>query len=172
AVLVTHRKPELGMFTTLLYAGAEGTFIGFVSAMFAYIYGGEIIQMALMGTFGVLGGMLFLYSTGIIRVGNFFKKFMISALIGLIFASLLLFILSFSGIAAATFETLYVGIVVLSVIISSLFLLYDFNMITEFVDAGAPKAMEWSLALGLVVTIVWLYLELLRLFAIIAGKRD
>ncbi len=172
AVIVTHRKPEIGMFTTLVYAGAEGTFIGFISALYAYIYGGEIIHMALMGTFGVLAGMLFLYSTGIIRVGNFFKKAMISALVGLIFASILLMILYFAGIAMQTFQTLYLGIVVLSVIISSLFLLYDFKMVTEFVDAGAPKEMEWSLALGLVVTIVWLYLELLRLFAIIAGRRD
>jgi uncharacterized YccA/Bax inhibitor family protein len=172
AVIVTHVKPEIGLFTTLIYAGAEGTFIGFISAIFAYAYGGEIIQMALVGTFSVLAGMLFLYSTGIIRVTSFFRKLLMSALVGLLLSSLMLLILSFTGISAGTFSGLYIGIVVLSVVISSLFLLYDFDLITRYVDGGAPKSTEWSLSLGLVVTIVWLYLELLRLFAIIAGRRD
>ena len=65
----------------------------------------------------------------------------------------------------------YVAIVLVSVVISSLYLLIDFDNVTRYVEAGAPKNMEWSLSLGLVVTIVWIYIELLRFLAIIANRR-
>ena len=172
AVVVTHRVPAIAFFTTIVYALCEGVFLGVISALFAYYYGGEIVQMALMGTFGVLGGMLFLYSTGIIRVGAFFRRFMFSMLIGLIFSSLILLIVSLvSPGGFESFYSFYVGIVLISVIISSLYLLVDFDNVTRYVEAGAPKNMEWSLALGLVVTIVWIYIELLRFLAIIANRR-
>jgi uncharacterized YccA/Bax inhibitor family protein len=157
---------------SLIYATAEGIFLGFISALFAYFYGSEIITMALLATFGVLAGMLFLYSTGLIRVGTFFRKAMYSMLIGLVFASLILMIMFWTGgIATQVGYSFYFGIVVLSVIISSLFLLVDFDNITTIVEAGAGKEYEWMLSLGLVVTIVWLYIELLRFIAIISGRR-
>ncbi|AIO19609.1 Bax inhibitor 1 like protein [Candidatus Izimaplasma bacterium HR1] len=171
AVIMTHRMPQIAFATSILYAICEGVFLGFISALFAFAYGGEIVQMALIGTFGVLAGMLFLYSTGTIRVGSFFRKFMFSMLIGLIFASLGLLLLSFTSLLSfAAFDTLYVGIVVISVVISSLFLLVDFDNITRYVESSAPKQYEWSLSLGLVVTIVWIYIELLRFFAILARR--
>ena len=172
AVIVTHRKPEIAMFSSIIYALCEGAFLGVISAIVAYAYGGELVQTALIATFGVLGGMLFLYSTGIIRVGSFFRKLMFSMLIGLILSSLVLLALSFSGIAFETFYSFYVGIVVVSVIVSSLYLLVDFDNISRMVEAGAPKNREWSLGLGLVVTLVWLYIEMLRLLMIIANKRN
>jgi uncharacterized YccA/Bax inhibitor family protein len=172
AIIVTHRMPQIAIFTTTIYALAEGIFIGFISALFASFYGGEIIQMALIGTFGVLGGMLFLYASGVIRVGAFFRKLMFSMLMGIVFSSLILLILMFTGVSFESFYSLYVGIVIISVIVSSLYLLIDFDNITRYVQAGAPREAEWSLALGLVVTIIWLYIELLRLLAIIADRRS
>lgn len=172
AVIFTHRLPQFGFVTTFVYAAAEGTFIGFISALYAYMYGGEIVSTALVGTFSVLAVMLVLYASGLFRVSTFFRKLLMSALGGLIIASLVLLVLSFTGISAETFSGLYFGIVVLSVVVSSLFLLYDFDTISNYVSAGAPKSTEWSLSLGLVVTIVWLYLELLRLIAILASRRD
>ena len=165
AVIMTHRMPQIAFATSILYGICEGVFLGFISAIYAFAFGGEIIQMALVGTFGVLAGMLFLYSTGLIRVGNFFRRLMFSALIGLIFVSLIFVVLSFTNLVSfAGFYNIYIGIVVISVIISSLFLLVDFDNITKYVEANAPKESEWSLALGLVVTIVWVYIELLRLY--------
>ncbi len=172
AIIVTHRMPQIAIFTTTIYGLAEGIFIGFISALFASVYGGEIIQMALIGTFGVLGGMLFLYATGVIRVGAFFRKLMFSMLMGIVFSSLILLILMFTGVSFESFYSLYVGIVIISVVISSLYLLIDFDNITRYVQAGAPKQTEWSLALGLVVTIIWLYIELLRLLAIISNRKS
>jgi len=170
-VVVTHRNPQIAMFTTVIYAICEGLFLGFISSLFAWYYGGEIIQMALLGTFGVMAGMLFLYTTGIIRVGAFFRRLMFSMLIGLIGASLLLLLLYLFGVSWMVFDGLYIGIVLISVVVSSLYLLIDFDNITNYVSAGAPKQLEWTLALGLVVTIVWLYVELLRLIAILNRKR-
>ena len=172
SVIVAHRRVELAWMFSLIYATAEGIFLGFISALFAYFYGSEIIMMALLATFGVLAGMLFLYSTGLIRVGAFFRRAMFSMLIGLVFASIVLMIMFMTGgIETQAGYSFYVGIVVLSVVISSLFLLVDFDNITTIVDAGAGKEYEWMLSLGLVVTIVWLYIELLRLIAIISGRR-
>ncbi len=171
AIIVTHRNPAIAVFSSVIYAFAEGIFIGIISSIFAYVYGGEIVQTALLGTFGVLAGMLFLYSTGTIRVGAFFRKLMFSLLMGLLFAGILMLIVSFFGVLYTQFYSWYVGIVVLSVIVSSLYLLIDFDNITKYVEAGVPKNMEWSLSLGLVVTIVWLYIELLRLAAILIDRR-
>ena len=124
--------------------------------------------MALIGTFGVLAGMLFLYTTGIIRVGPFFKRALFSMMIGILLASVVLFILGLTGSSA--FEGFYIAVVLISVVVSSLYLLVDFDRITHYVQSNAPKEYEWSLSLGLVVTIVWVYIELLRLFAILASK--
>lgn len=171
-VVMTNRMPQIAFITATIYALCEGVVLGIVSAIFAYAFGGEIIQMALLATFGVLAGMLFLYSTGIVRVGAFFRRLMFSMLIGLLFSGLALFILAIAGVAMETFNTLYIVIVVVSVVVSSLYLLVDFDNITTYVEAGAPKNMEWSLSLGLVVTIVWLYIELLRLIAILSSRNN
>lgn len=171
AVIMTHRMPQIAFATSIVYGICEGVFLGFISAIYAFAFGGEVVEIALIGTFGVLAGMLFLYSTGLIRVGNFFRRLMFSALIGLLFVSLTMVVLSLLGaLNFAGFYNIYIGIVVISVIISSLYLLVDFDNITRYVQANAPKEAEWGLALGLVVTIVWVYVELLRLVAIIAAR--
>lgn len=167
SVFIALRNPELSMIFAIIYAGVEGAFLGIVSGIYALMEGNDIIMVAVLGTLGVLGGMLFLYSTGIIRVGSKFKKFLMSALIGIIFASILLMVGSMFGALDTTAGYgIYIGISVLSTILASFFLLYDFDIITNMVESGAPKKMEWTLALGLVVTLVWLYIELLRLIAI------
>ncbi len=171
AVIMTHRMPHIAFATSIVYGICEGIFLGFISAIYSFAFGDSIVQIALVGTFGVLAGMLFLYSTGLIRVGNFFRRLMMSALIGLIFVSIVMVILNLTNVIslAGNYE-LYLGIAVFSTILSSLFLLVDFDRITNYVEANAPKESEWSLALGLVVTIVWIYVELLRLVAIITSR--
>jgi uncharacterized YccA/Bax inhibitor family protein len=169
-VIVTHRRPEIAPFTTVIYAVMEGMFLGLISTLVAAYAGGEVVQMALLGTFGVLAGMLFLYTTGIIRVGAFFRRLMLSMLIGLVVTSLLVLILALLGQTWVYSSTLYFGFSLISVVLSSLYLLIDFDNINQFVEAGVDKRSEWSLALGLVVTIVWLYVELLRLILILTSR--
>ncbi|MCD6482110.1 MAG: Bax inhibitor-1/YccA family protein, partial [Candidatus Izimaplasma sp.] len=120
AVIMAHRNIELAWMYSLVYATMEGVFLGFISALFVFLYDSEIVEMALLATFGVLAGMLFLYSTGLIRVGNFFRRAMYSMLIGLLFSSVILMIMFFfGGINTYVGYSLYFGIVVISVIVSS-----------------------------------------------------
>lgn len=171
-VILVHRNVELAWIFSIIYAACEGIFLGFISAIFASYIGSNGVLMALLATFGVLTGMLLLYSTGLIRVGSGFRQFMFSALMGIIFATFIMIIISlFGGFDTRAGYSFYVTIVLASVVISSLYLLVDFKNITELVNAGAGKEYEWGLALGLVVTIIWLYVELLRLILIITGRR-
>lgn len=169
AVIATRKLPQFGIVTSIVYAVCEGVFLGIISGIVAYFYGGELVQMALVGTFAVLTGMLFLYATGIIRVGSRFKKFMFSMVLGLLVSSLVIFVMSLSGVSY--FYSFYVVIIVISVIVSSLYLLVDFDSITKYVESNAPKEFEWSLAIGLATTIVWVYFNILRLLVIITGRR-
>lgn len=171
-VVLAHRKVEFAFLFSIIYAVFEGIFLGFISAIAASFAGSDAVLMALMATFGVLFGMLTLYSTGVIRVTNGFRRFLFSALMGILIAILLMFILSFTGLLDThAGYSFYITIVLFSVVISALYLLVDFDNITNIVQAGAGKEYEWSLSLGLVVTIVWLYIELLRLIIIISGRK-
>lgn len=171
-LVLAHRNIALAGVFSFIYAICEGVFLGFISSIFAQIAGMDIVYNALIATFGVLSGMLILYSTGIIRVESRFRSFMFSAVLGIVFVSLLMFgMFIFGGADTQVFNSLYITIVLVSVVVSSLYLLVDFGNITQIVSAGAGKEYEWSLALGLVVTIVWLYIELLRLMLIISGRR-
>ena len=171
-VILVHRKVELAFVFSIIYAAFEGIFLGFISAMFASFAGSDVVLTALLATFGVLFGMLFLYSTGIIRVSTGFRRFLFSAIIGIVIASFLMIILALTGLLDThTGYSFYVTIILFSVVISSLYLLVDFDNVSNLVESGAGKEYEWSLALGLVVTLVWLYVELLRLIYIIQRRR-
>ena len=170
AVIATRKLPQFGLVTSTVYAVCEGLFLGIISGIVAYFYDRELVQMALVGTFGVFAGMLFLYSTGIIRVGSFFRRFMYSMVIGLLISSIVLLIMSLSGVSY--FYDFYVFIIIISVVISSLYLLVDFDSITNYVQSNAPKEYEWSLAIGLATTIVWVYINILRLLVIIGNRES
>lgn len=167
AVILTHRLPAISIITAPVYALCEGYILGVLSSLYAFAYGGEIVEYALMGTFSVFLIMLALYGTGIIRVGSFFRRFMFSVIGGILFANLAMFIASLLGVEIVN-TGLYITVSIISTIAASFFLLIDFDRITRYIEAGAPKQSEWSLSLGIVTTIVWLYVELLRIIAIFA----
>jgi len=97
SIIVVHRSPALAMPFSIVYAMCEGAFLGLISAIYAAYFGDAIVYTALLATFGVLAMMLFLYSSGIIRVGAFFRRLMTTMLFGLIGASLLIFIVAMAG---------------------------------------------------------------------------
>jgi uncharacterized YccA/Bax inhibitor family protein len=169
-VLVSHRMPHIAFITAPLYAVCEGYILGILSAMYSYAFGGEIIEYALIGTFSVTGAMLFLYSTGVIRVGSFFRRMMRSVILGLLFAHLVMFIASLFGVNVYQNYGLYTALSLVGVIAASLYLLIDFDRITRYVESGISRNAEWSLGLGLVTTLVWLYVELLRIIAIFTSR--
>ena len=163
--LVTVFKQTWAPYTTPLYAGLEGLALGGISFIFEQQYPG-IVSQAIFLTFGTLGGLLLAYRSGVIRATENFKLGVVAATGGIGLVYFLSFILGFFGIniplihSSGTFGILFSLFVV---VIAALNLVLDFDFIEEGAERGAPQYMEWYGAFGLLVTLVWLYLELLRL---------
>lgn len=166
--------PRTAPVTGSLYALFEGIFLGFISAVVDYAYSGVVLG-ALLSTVAVLLLMSVLYYTGVIRVGAFFKRFMMSALLGILFSQLIIFIIGI--FSPAVYDAFYgngalsITVSVIMVIVASLMILIDLDRITGIVQGGLDKRYEWVAAYGLTVTLVWLYVEFLRLFIKIASRR-
>ena len=171
--LVTVFKQTWAPYTTPLYAALEGLALGGISYLFEQRYPG-IVAQAVFLTFGTLGALLFAYRSGIIRATENFKLGVFAATGGIGIVYLLSFVLGFVGInvplihSSGTFGILFSLFVV---VIAALNLVLDFDFIEEGAERGAPKYMEWYGAFGLLVTLVWLYLEILRLLAKLQSRR-
>jgi uncharacterized YccA/Bax inhibitor family protein len=142
-------------------------FIGALSAMFETRYPGIVIQ-AVGLTFGTMAALLLAYRSGLIRVTEKFKLGVVAATGGVMLLYLASFVMGFFGHSISFINgNNSIGILfsVVVVVIAALNLVLDFDMIESGVNAGAPKYMEWYGAFALVVTLVWLYLELLRLLS-------
>lgn len=158
AVIVGSRSVRLAPFAAIIYAVAEGLVLGMVSVLYMFYYGNQIVPTALATTFIVFLVMLLLFSTNIIKVNQKFASFMVVALISVIIMSLLSIFIDMGE--------LYYIVVFISAALSAFFLLLDFQRIKDFVDSGTDQRVGWILSLGLMVTIVWIYVEMLRLLAI------
>ncbi|HOO43765.1 MAG TPA: Bax inhibitor-1/YccA family protein, partial [Bacillota bacterium] len=163
AVIVGTRSVRLAPYFAIVYSLAEGMILGVVSLLFAAEYQG-IVQTALLSTLLVLVIMMLLYSTRIIKVTQGFASIIVIALIALIFMSFLNIFLQFN-------TSFFYLIVIISSALSALFLLLDFKAIESCVESGADARYGWILSLGLLVTIVWIYIEMLRLLAIFGRRR-
>ncbi len=172
SVFIAMYKPNVAPFFAFVYAVMQGGFLGVIAGIYTIQFGDHIVSTAILATAGVFFAMLFLYRSGIIRVGPTFRRIMFSLLFGLILANLFIFVMSLFGadIYGSMFG-LYFAVVVLGVVLASIFLLIDFDNITQMVEANVDKRYEWMLSLSLIITIVWLFVEILRLLAIIASSR-
>jgi uncharacterized YccA/Bax inhibitor family protein len=150
----------------LCYSAAEGIALGGITGVFESIpkYAGVGLQ-ALVGTLGVFAGMLVVYKTGAIRVTPKFTKMLIGAMIGVIVLSVFDLIASAFGVNTHLRDgsTLSIVITLVIIVIAALSFLLDFDQIDKAIKAGAPASYAWYAAFGLMVTMVWLYLEILRL---------
>jgi len=152
-----------------LYAVLEGLFLGGISAMFEASYPG-IALSAVFCTFGTLAALLLVYMTGIIKPSQNFKLGVVAATGGIFLVYMASIVVSFvwpnSGFMMIH-ESGLIGIAfsVFVIVIAALNLVLDFDFIEEGVKQGAPKYMEWYAAFGLLVTLVWLYIEFLRLLS-------
>jgi uncharacterized YccA/Bax inhibitor family protein len=166
--LVTIFKKNWSPLTSPIYALLEGLFLGGISALFEKNYPGIAMQ-AISLTFGVMFVMLLAYKFRIIQATRGFKLGVIAATggIALVYAvNMFMVMFSHSGISILNSATpLGIGISVFVVIIAALNLIIDFDMIENATRVGAPKYMEWYGAFGLMVTLIWLYLEILRLLS-------
>ena len=154
----------------LSYAAFEGLFVGAVSFLFANLVstgGPAMIFQAIVGTLGVFFGMLVVYKTGAIRVTPKFTRFMVGAIFGVIALSIVNILFAiFSGNAPLTDGgPLAIGFSLLCIGLAAFSFLIDFDSADQMIRAGAPEKAAWGIALGLTVTLVWLYLEILRLLS-------
>jgi len=170
-------KPNWAQYLAPLYGLLEGLFIGGISAVlnnaFAKQYPGLIMQ-AVGLTFGVAIAMFLLYNFRIIKATEKFKSVIISATVGIGIFYLLTMLLRLFGVNVAFMydsSMLSIGISLFVVAIAALNLILDFDMIEQGAAQGAPKFMEWYGAFALLVTLVWLYLEILRLLSKLANNK-
>ena len=167
-------KPLTAHISGSLYALFMGASVGLISGIVGAEYGG-VVFAALISTVAVFGIMTALYASGLVRVGPFFRRFMISALLGIVLAQLIILIVGlFSPVIWNMFygnSLLSIGISCLMVIFASLMILLDLDRMTQIVTSGMDKKYEWIAAFGLLVTLIWLYMEFLRLFSKIASRR-
>lgn len=167
--LVLVFKKEWSPFLAPLYALLEGLFIGAISAAYQSMYDGIVLN-AVGITFAVGIAMFFLYRFGIIRATERFRSVIISATLGIALFYLASMVLGWFGLHQLSgiingSGMLGIGISLFVVVIAALNLILDFDMIEQGSALGAPKYMEWYGAFGLMVTFVWLYLEILRLLS-------
>ena len=167
AVMVTIFKPMTSHILGPVYAVGQGLFVGALSRMFDATYSGIVVQ-AVGTTLAVFGVMLFLYRTRILRVTDKFRRIVIGATLGVMVFYLASFVFSMFG-ANVSFLSSSSGVGILfSLFVAGLAafnLALDFDFIERGAAMGLPRRMEWFAALGLLVTLVWLYLEVLRLLA-------
>ncbi|MYL36728.1 Bax inhibitor-1/YccA family protein [Halobacillus litoralis] len=163
--LVTAFIPKAAPVTTPIYAALEGFLIGGLSAFAEGAYSGIVIQ-AVSLTLAVMAALLFLYASRIIKVTRNLRLMVVSATLGIFLVYLVQFILQFFGMEVPYLHSsgpIGIGISLFITAIAALNLVLDFDFIEQGVDRGAPKHMEWYGAFGLIVTLVWLYIEILRL---------
>lgn len=169
-------KPRTAPYLAVPYAFCEGVALGAFSAFFEAQYPGVSLQ-AVAGTFGVLLVMLACYTLGIIRPSAKFRAILTSAVLGVMLFYLVSMVLGWLGWMPGVFnEMLYghgwlgIGFSVLVCGLASFCLIDDFGMVEQGAASRAPKAMEWYAAFGLLVTLVWLYLEILKLLVKLRGR--
>jgi uncharacterized YccA/Bax inhibitor family protein len=165
---------------TVLYAVVSGFMLGAVSYWYNQLalasqYEGLVLQ-AVLATFTTFGVMLLLYGTGIVKVTNKFMKFMLVAMVSYLFIAMASLVAAMFGVGGGWgfygVGTLGLLLCLFGVGLAAFSLMLDFEAIKQGIAMGLPERESWRMSFGLLVTLVWLYLEFLRLFAMIAAGRD
>ena len=173
--IITIFKKEWAPITVPIYALLEGCFLGGISYMYNTMYEG-IVSNAIFLTIGILLSLLFAYKSGWIKPTENFKLGLFAATGGIFIVYLVNMVMSFFGSQMGIMDInnssmFSIGFSLFVVVIASLNLVLDFDFIEEGAEKGAPKYMEWYGAFGLLVTLIWLYLEILRLLAKLNSRR-
>ncbi|MDQ0371942.1 Bax inhibitor-1/YccA family protein [Cellulomonas humilata] len=171
--LVNAFKKEPSPPLILLYAAAQGVFLGGLSRFYEAQFQG-IVGQAVLATLSVFAVSLVLFKSGKVRVTPKFQRTLLIAMVGYLVFSLINVVFMLFGNTGDGYGPLragWIGVAVglIAVVLAAAMLIVDFDSIKRGVEAGVPAKLAWTAAFGLVVTLVWLYLELLRLFAILRG---
>jgi uncharacterized YccA/Bax inhibitor family protein len=166
-------KPNLAKPLSFVYAGLEGFLLGIISVFAMRFDGGSVVSTALFITIAIVMATNVLYTTGIIKVNKKFVSIVFMMTLGAMFFYLILIVGSLFGLETSFMfdgSPLAIGISVLMLLIASLNLFVDYFMVDSFIEQGTDRSYEWYLAFGLTVTIVWIYIEALRLVQNLLGN--
>ncbi|HEX4700727.1 MAG TPA: Bax inhibitor-1/YccA family protein [Pseudonocardiaceae bacterium] len=163
-IIIFKRTPSAPL--VLTYAGVEGVVLGGLTGLFDRIYPGIAFQ-AILGTFGVFTAMLVVYKTGAVRVTPRLTKWVIGATVGAVFVMLADLVLNLfgTGLGIRNGSPLSIVFSLLVIGIAAFNLLLDFEQADQMIRNGMPSRWAWYAAFGLMTTLVWLYLEILRLLS-------
>ena len=153
--------------TALLYAGLEGVLLGMISHAFELRWPGIVVQ-AVTGTVMVAVGMLFVYRIGAIRVTPKFTRVVVGATIGvfgLMLVNLISYLFSSDGLGLRSGGPMAIVFSLVCIVIAAMNLVLDFDMVEQGIRRGADERFAWFAAFGLTVTLVWLYIEILRMLS-------
>lgn len=165
--LITIFNKKAAPITAPLYAACQGLLLGGISSLFEARFPGIVMQAILL-TFGTLGALLLAYTSRLIKVTENFKLGVVAATGGVALFYIASMILGFFGVQIPMIYgsgLIGIGFSAVVVVIAALNLVLDFDFIEQGAERGAPKYMEWYAAFGLIVTLVWLYMEILRLLS-------
>ena len=169
AMVTIFRSKEKAGSTAPIYAICQGIFLGGFTLMYENMFDGIAIQ-AIGLTFGILASLLICYKSGLIKPTENFRLMMVAGIGGIFMLYMVSFVMSFFGsgitlLSPTNGSLMSIGLSLVIVCFASLSLVLDFDFIEEGADQGLPKNMEWYGAFSLMVTLIWLYLEILRLLA-------
>ena len=172
--IVTIFKKQWSPITVPIYSLLQGLFLGGISYIFNQMYDGIVLQAVLL-TGAILFSLLFAYKSGLIKATENFKLGVAAATGGIFIVYMISFVMSFFGSGLPILDInnsslMSIGFSLFVVVIASLNLVLDFDFIEQGAEIGAPKYMEWYGAFGLLVTLIWLYIEILRLLAKLRGR--
>lgn len=161
AIFIPHISPIFAP----IYAMIEGGVLGSISALYTMRFGDSIVLTAVLLTISILFAILVLYATRTVKVTEKFRTIITAATLGILIMYFIVFLLNIFGLSIPYIHqggTFSIIISVIVIIVAALSLLLDFDSIENGTRSGAPKYMEWYSAMGLMMTLVWLYLEILR----------
>jgi uncharacterized YccA/Bax inhibitor family protein len=171
-VNIFKREPSPALI--LAYAGFEGIFLGAISQTLATIVSPDIVAQAVIGTMGVFGVSLWLYKSRRVRVTSKFRRTVLMAMGGYLVFVIFNFIAQLAGWGDGMFGFrsggLGIAIGLFAIALAAFVLMLDFDFIDKGVQQGIPAKYAWTAVFGLTVTLVWLYIEMLRLLAILQGE--
>jgi uncharacterized YccA/Bax inhibitor family protein len=156
----------------ITYSAFEGVLLGAISRIFNHAYPGIVVQ-AITGTVMVAGGMLFVYKIGAIRVTPKFTRIVVGATIGvfgLMLINLVAYLFHPGGLGLRDGGALAIGFSVICIVIASMNLVMDFDMIEQGIRNGTDEKFAWYASFALMVTLIWLYIEILRLLSYFARR--
>ncbi len=171
--LITVFNKKAAPVTAPIYAVCQGLLLGGISSLFENRFPGIVMQAVLL-TFGTLGALLLAYTSRLIRVTENLKLGIVAATGGIALFYLVSWILSLFGVSGSIIGSSSLAGIIFSaviVVVAALNLVLDFDFIEQGAEQGAPKYMEWYAAFGLIVTLVWLYMEILRLLSKLQSRK-